>query len=264
MPESKPSAASSSQPPTVSGWRGLLERQPWLPLILPLAVFMVAGSLEPTPTEPGGSGIGLSIPYSYYPLMYGVKLLLVAVAIVAVLPAYARFRGRVGWLAFVVGALGAVVWIGLCKLNLEQRLLVPLGLGDMLGLGQRSAFNPFEQFPGRAGAAWGFLAVRFFGLAILVPVIEEFFLRGFVMRYVMARNWWRVPFGEVDATAVVVGTVVPILLHPAELIAAAVWFTMVTWLMTRTRNIWDCVVAHAVTNFLLGVYVVASGDWWLM
>ena len=44
--------------------------------------------------------------------------------------------------------------------------------------------------------------------------------------------------------------------QPGEFLAAAVWFGMVTWLMVRTRNIWDCVAAHAVTNVLLGIYVV--------
>jgi hypothetical protein len=73
-----------------------------------------------------------------------------------------------------------------------------------------------------------------------------------------------VPFGKVNATAVVAGTVVPMLMHPAELFAAAAWFTLVTWLMVRTRNLWDCVVAHAVTNLLLGVYVVFSGQWHLV
>jgi len=34
--------------------------------------------------------------------------------------------------------------------------------------------------------------------------------------------------------------------------------------MTRTRSIWDCVLAHAVTNLLMGLYVIASGAWWLM
>jgi hypothetical protein len=34
--------------------------------------------------------------------------------------------------------------------------------------------------------------------------------------------------------------------------------------MVKTRNIWDCVVAHAVTNLLLGVYVVHWGRWHLM
>ena len=54
------------------------------------------------------------------------------------------------------------------------------------------------------------------------------------------------------------------LMHPGELFAAAVWFSMVTWLMLRTRNIWDCVAAHAVTNGLLGAYVITTGEWQFM
>jgi hypothetical protein len=53
-------------------------------------------------------------------------------------------------------------------------------------------------------------------------------------------------------------------MHPQEALAAAVWFSAITWLMLRTRNIWDCVAAHAVTNLLLGLYVVVTGNWWLM
>ena len=136
-------------------------------------------------------------------------------------------------------------------------------MGGILGSGDRAAFNPFVQFAERPFWAWTFLAIRFFGLALIVPVIEEFFLRGFVMRFVVERDWWEVPFGKVNRLAIVLGTLVPVLSHP-EMIAAAVWFSLVTWLMLRTRNIWDCVAAHAVTNFLLGVYVVVSGDWWLM
>jgi membrane protease YdiL (CAAX protease family) len=83
------------------------------------------------------------------------------------------------------------------------------------------------------------------------------------MRFVMRDNWWEVPFGEVTPLAAVVSTVVPMLMHPGELLAAAVWFSLVTWLMTRTRNIWDCVAAHAVTNLLLGIYVVTQEQWQL-
>ena len=61
--------------------------------------------------------------------------------------------------------------------------------------------------------------------------------------------------------AIVVATGVPMLMHPGELFAAAVWFSMVTWLMLRTKNIWDCVAAHAVTNLLLGIYVMTTGHW---
>jgi CAAX prenyl protease-like protein len=95
-------------------------------------------------------------------------------------------------------------------------------------------------------------------------VIEEFFLRGFLMRFVVKPEWWTVPFGQVTRTAAIVGTVYGIITHPAELLAAAAWFSLVTWLMVKTRNIWDCVMAHAVTNLLLGVYVVISGHWRLL
>jgi hypothetical protein len=54
------------------------------------------------------------------------------------------------------------------------------------------------------------------------------------------------------------------LMHPQEALAALVWFSMVTWLMVRTRSIGDCILAHATTNLTMAVYVVNSGDWWLM
>ena len=47
----------------------------------------------------------------------------------------------------------------------------------------------------------------------------------------------------------------------SELFAALVWFSLVSWLMLRTGNIWDCITAHLVTNLLLGVYVIYFGHW---
>jgi hypothetical protein len=32
-------------------------------------------------------------------------------------------------------------------------------------------------------------------------------------------------------------------------------------LLYRTRSLWACVLAHAVTNLLLAVYVLATGKW---
>ncbi len=45
----------------------MLERQRWMTFLLPFLVFMLVGTLEPTPEQPGGRTIGLSIPYAYYP-----------------------------------------------------------------------------------------------------------------------------------------------------------------------------------------------------
>ena len=247
-------------------WRtALLERQRWLVFLLPFLVFMLIGTLEPTPDEPGGKAIGLAIPYAFYPWLYALKIALTLAAVVFVLPGYREFPLRVTPLAIVVGMVGGPLWIVLCNLNLEHTYLLPLlekvGLGWIVGSGVRAAFNPFEQLADRS--AWAFLAVRFLGLVAVVPLIEELFLRGFVMRFVIERDWWTVSFGKVNNLAIALGTIVPMMSHP-ELLAAAVWFSMITWLMLRTRNLWDCVAAHAITNLILGLYVVWAGAWRLL
>lgn len=227
-------------------------------LVLPFAVYMIAGSLDPSPGQDGGKILGLAIPYSAYPLLYTVKIALTLAAVVFVLPAYPTWK-RPSPLAFVVGAVGIFVWVGLWMLTQQWNPLEMIGLGRIMDLSARPAFNPFEHVS--SPWVWAFLAVRFLGLAVIVPVIEELFLRGFLMRFVMQADWWNVPFGKVNAAAVAVSVVVPALSHPAEMLPAIVWFGMVTLLMVKTRNIWDCVVAHAVTNLLLGIYVVATGHW---
>jgi uncharacterized protein len=242
-------------------------KNPWLVFLLPYVVFMLVGSLEPSPDAPGGKSIGLAIPYSQYPLIYTIKIAFTLAAIAFVLPGYKQFPFRISLLSIVVGIVGVFIWIGLCRLDLEHAYLQPalerIKLGWLIGSGDRAAYNPFVQLADQPVRAWIFLAIRFFGLALVVPLIEEFFLRGFVMRFVVERDWWEVPFGKVNRLAIVLGTLVPVLSHP-EIFAAAVWFSLVTWLMLRTRNIWDCVAAHAVTNFLLGIYVVTSGNWKLI
>jgi CAAX prenyl protease-like protein len=106
-----------------------------------------------------------------------------------------------------------------------------------------------------------FLVVRFFGLVVVVPIIEEFFLRGFAMRFAMAEKWWEVPLGQMNALAVTVSMVIPALTHPAEVLAALAWFGMITLFYWRTRMLWNCVVAHAVTNLLLGIFIITTGSW---
>jgi uncharacterized protein len=245
-----------------NGRTGLLERQHWLTFLLPFLIFSLAGSLEPSPTAPGGEAIGLAIPYACYPWVYATKIVLTLVAIAFVWPGYRKFPLRLSRIAIVVGVVGGPLWIALSLLDCEHRFLLPLlepmKLGWLVGAGARSAFNPFEQLAGQPALAWAFLAVRFFGLVAVIPLIEEFFLRGFVMRFVMERDWWKIPFGTASGLAIVVGTLLPMLSHPEKL-AAAVWFSLITWLMLRTRNIWDCVAAHAITNLILGIYVVTRG-----
>jgi len=272
---SQPAVPSVANAPPAGTWpSAVLARHPWLTFLLPFLVYMVVGSFEPAPPKPPtlmpdgtprpvANTNWFGMEYRHYPIVYTVKVALTAAAMLFVLPGYRQFPFRVSLLAIVVGIVGVVLWIWLCQLGLERGALAAIGGEKFLKLGERPAFNPLEQLAAMPTWAYTFLAIRFLGLALVVPIIEEFFLRGFVMRFVVRDEWWKVPFGEVTLAAITVGTLVPMLMHPGELLAAGVWFSLVTWLMIRTRNIWDCVAAHAVTNLVLGIYVVTQHQWQL-
>ena len=258
---------SEDREPESTGWRTPENTALY---ILPMAVYLVLSSLEPSqpepdmPSEPGFLGL----TYDQYPLIYTVKIAITLGVLAVCAPAWRQWRFRISPLAVAVGAVGVVLWIGCCKLDLEGQLIEAIGPDSMaanalgfLGLGvERPSYNPFDQLGQWPMLCYAFLAVRFFGLAIVVPVFEELLLRGWLMRHVISPNLWRVPFGRITTEAAIIGTAFPMLYHP-EKMASLVWFSLVTWLMVKTKNYWDCVAAHAVTNFLLGLYVVWFDAW---
>lgn len=264
--------ASQTPPQTPDpGVWGPFARRPWAPFLLPMAVYMIGATFLPGPpdTATGAEADNwFGLRFNQYPLVYAAVIAATAATVVACRrPVLAQFPLRVSPLAVLVGVVGVVLWVGICGMGIEDRLVAALGENSdpvaLLGLSPRQAFNPFEQLDSRA-AVWGFLAVRLFGLALVAPVIEELMLRGWLMRHLATDGYrpefWMVPFGVVTTASVIVGTAFPMLYHPEKL-AALVWFSLVTWLMVRTKNFWDCVAAHAVTNFLLGVWVVWRGAW---
>ena len=87
-------------------------------------------------------------------------------------------------------------------MNWERKWLEPLGLGAFLDLGVRSGFNPFRVFQDQpAWMLWGFVALRLFGMVVVVALVEEFFLRAFLMRYVVQADWWTLPVGRLTLDA---------------------------------------------------------------
>lgn len=260
---------------------GLLSRHRWLVFVLPLGVFMLAGLLEPKPTvrssrTPASTRSAntavegraqelqrRTTVHRTYPMIYLARLLLTCAAVAFVWPGYREFPLRVNPWSVFVGTVGVVLWVSICRLELENTYLKPIGLGSLLGLGQRVGFDPYAHFEGQGIGLTAFILTRMVGLALVVPVIEEFFLRGFVLRVVTEPRWWELPFGQISAAAIAVGIAYGPLSHPAELVAACAWFSLIMIWMLFTRSMWDCIVAHMVTNFWLGVYVLIWHDFWL-
>jgi len=127
-------------------------------------------------------------------------------------------------------------------------------------LGRRDAINPWEYYVDSRDRSI-FLAARLGLLVIAVPIAEELMLRGFLIRYLERASWETLPLDQVGRTGLIAATIYGVLSHPSEWIAAAIWFTLVTLLMLRTKRFWDCVVAHMITNAILGIYIVLAQDW---
>jgi CAAX prenyl protease-like protein len=110
-----------------------------------------------------------------------------------------------------------------------------------------------------------FLAFRTLGATLLVPIAEELFWRGWLMR------WLILP----DFTKVALGTFTPLAFWGVALLFASehgsYWEVglaagiVYNWWMLRTRSLADCMLAHAVTNGTLSAYVMITGAWryWL-
>lgn len=281
-PEDRDSAPVAEVGPTetvAKGLRGRLIAARWPVFVLPFLVYMLANSLEPAPPAAADEAVveereedapeaepnWLGLEYRHYPAIYTAKLVVTLLVVALVWPGIREFPFRISPVAVGVGLVGVVVWIGLCEAEWERALLHLAGLDHLVAGGARTAFNPLEEMAETPAWAYAFLAVRFVGLALVVPLIEELLWRGFLMRFIAGSPWWEIPFGYFDGTAVAVTTAMFVVAHPpTEAFAAVSWFLLVTAMMLVTRNLWDCIVAHAVTNFALGVYVVTTDSWRLM
>jgi hypothetical protein len=145
------------------------------------------------------------------------------------------------------------VGVGLVVFGLWINLAAP-----WMQLGQPTAtFTPLDA---QGQPIWPLIIVRWVGAALIVPVMEELFWRSFLMRWFDNEIFEGVVPQLVGLRAIVLSTFVFMLAHTLWL-AAIVAGLAYAWLYRRTGKLWVPVIAHAVTNGLLGVWVVMTGNW---
>jgi hypothetical protein len=105
------------------------------------------------------------------------------------------------------------------------------------------------------------LVLRTTRAALIVPILEELFWRGWLPRWIQDGDVDRIPLGQYTPLAFW-GTA---LLFAAEhgpfwevgLLAGVIY----NWWMRRTRSLGDLMLAHGVTNLALSVYVIGTRQW---
>jgi len=148
-------------------------------------------------------------------------------------------------------------YLVLAELGIERSIASQLGLTDSVA---RPGFNPSTIQD--TGARTLFLITRFTVLVGVVPVVEELFLRGWVVKWIQEPNFGmttdampKVSLKTLGTAALFSASIYGILTHPIEAIAAFVWFGMVTLLARKTGSVWDCIIAHAVFQDARGHYL---------
>lgn len=214
--------------------------------ILPFALFIgfvAAGSLLPAP-EPSPPG---QFDARW---IYAARAIVAGAALLWLWRRYDELRGGASmgitdWCLAVLAGVGVlVIWLWLS----EGWVTFELGKG----------FDPRRY--GTEEFDWTQVFFRLLGLAIVVPVIEELFWRSFLMRWIERPSFLEVEPRTVGWRALLISSVLFALEH-SQWLAGFLAGLVYGWLYMRTGKLWVPIVAHAVTNGLLGVWILVMRDW---
>lgn len=106
------------------------------------------------------------------------------------------------------------------------------------------------------------IAFRMFGAVVVVPVVEELFWRGFLMRTIIKPEFEEVPLGTFQPLSFYVTTVAFALVH-VEFGSATLFGLIAGWWFCRTKSIRAVMILHAAANLGLAVYVLLTRNWFL-
>lgn len=209
----------------------LLGRHRWIRYVAPFAVFIVLTTVQ------GSVPDGVA-------WMYPVKTVLVGLILLALTPSLTPNKPSHTVVSVFVGLSVFVVWI------------LPEGLYPKLGAAQ--AFDPTAYFTGVVLYVW--IGVRLIGSTVVVSVMEEFFWRGFLLRWIIKPDFEKVAIGTFSWPSFLLTSVLFASEHNRWLVGLVAGMTY-NILLYRTRSLFPCIIAHGLTNLALGIYVLMTGKW---
>ena len=222
--------------------RSKLAGSPILVRVVPFALFVLLGSF---------TGYG----------WYLVKTLLGALSLWVVWPLVAEMRWKLSWPGVLVGVAIFVLWVGLDGLYPQtSELLAKVGLIKPVDEATKAVWNPFILYGEGALLAWFFVLVRLVGSSLVVPPLEEVFFRSFLYRYVASKDFLGVPLDRFLPVPFLVSVLFFGFEHEqwlAGILCGCAYQGLVLW----KGRLGDAMTAHAITNFLLALWVINRGAW---
>jgi uncharacterized protein len=215
-------------------------KHPALPWVLPFAVFMLLLAAAPH--------LGLS------PMAELAARLVVPALVIAVFSRHLLSFRVVSFLPSVLLGVGVfVLWVA----------------PDLAFSGWRAHWlfqNPVtgtleSTLPPEARADWLALTLRIARAAVVVPIVEELFWRGWLMRWIINPDFEKTPLGTYAHGAFWITALLFALAHGAYWEVGFLTGAVYNWWMVRTKSVSDLILVHAVTNACLAAFVLATGRW---
>ena len=157
----------------------------------------------------------------------------------------------------LVGIVGAAIWVvPYLTCSFES---LPASL-DFLVPDRDSGLDTLISGPEQLAAL---LTLRALGFVFVVPVVEELFVRSFLLRLLQERDLNRpfhdIPIGTLTKWSLTLTTLVFVLGHaPWELWVAIPWFVVTSFWLRHRGTLPAVIVAHSVTNATIFAIVVGA------
>lgn len=187
-------------------------------------------------------------------VLFPVRFVLVLFAIFYFSRSYFTLKPSQPLASIGVGIAVFLIWIG------PDVLFGPAYRHSWMFFGgPSSSLNPVLQHNS------GFLTVRVLSSILTVPIAEELFWRGWLMRWLIDQEFLKVPLGTYRLSAFWLTAILFASEHGSYWEVGLITGIIYNLWVMRTRNLADCILAHAVTNAALAYYVLAAGRWdyWL-
>jgi len=218
---------------------------PWVSRAFPFAAYMLFILIQDMVTPLFSEAIA-SVWLT--PVIYAIKIAAVIAVLIYFWRSYDELRMENIEPAKLLWALGAGVFVFVLWINTDWKFAT---------MGNPTVYDP-RLIPGNR--VYIFIALRLFGASVVVPIFEEIFWRSFILRYIINPDFTRVNIGAFTWASFLISSLLFGLEHYLWLagIVAGLCYNL---LLYKTKHINYCILAHGITNFLLGLYVLFTASW---
>lgn len=195
-----------------------------------------------------GMGMLVRAASAGFELLYPLRLVAAVVALWVFRRSYKNLDWRFGLSAAVAGVVVFALWVGLER---------------VLGTAPKSSPIPAALDAMSASGRIFWLTVRVLAASITVPIAEELAFRGYLMRRLVASDFDKVDPRHYTWFALALSSIVFGAMHGTSWLAGCAAGLIYGWVYARNGRIGDPIAAHAITNILLAVCVLAFHQWQL-